>query len=73
MSSNFLDDNLDRLELSSEVKNILNKNNIFKIKDLCCLSKSNLKDFGIDDGDIKHLAIILQLNGLDLNKKIKKN
>lgn len=72
MSSNFLDENLDRLELGGEISTILKENNIFRIRDLCCLSKSNLKEFGIDDSDIKHLVIKLQLNGLDLNKKIKK-
>jgi hypothetical protein len=73
MGSNFWEENLDRLDLNEEVSNILEENNISKIKDLCCLSKANLKGFGIDDSDIKHLAIKLQLNGLDLNKKIKRN
>ena len=45
-------------------------NNIKTINDIWILKRKDLKDIGLNDKEIKSIVISLQLEGLDLNKKI---
>lgn len=65
-----LTDNLETLGIDINIISKLNKNNIYKIKDLWNLKRKNLKGLGLTDLEIKHITIKLQLNSIDLNKKI---
>ena len=69
-TNTILDEDLKFLDLNTTIKNNLKNNNIIKIRDLWQLKRKDLKNFGISDNDISHIIIKLQLNGLDLNKKI---
>lgn len=70
MTNNYLSSDLSSLEIDLTIIKKLNKNNIFKVKDLWNLTRKQLKDLGLKDNEIKHITIKLQLNSIDLNKKI---
>lgn len=65
-----LTDNLETLGIDNNIISKLNKNNIYKIKDLWNLKRKDLKELDLTDLEIKHITIKLQLNSIDLNKKI---
>lgn len=63
-------EDISKLELSSRINNILRKNDINIINDLWLLKRKDLKALSLTDKEIKSIIIALQLQGLDLNKKI---
>lgn len=65
-----VNDNIDKLNLSSKITNKLKENNINIINDLWILKRKQLKELGFTDIEIKSIIISLQLQGIDLNKKI---
>ena len=65
-----LTDNLETLGIDNNIISKLKKNNIYKKKDLWNLKRKDLKELGLTDLEIKHITIKLQLNSIDLNKKI---
>ena len=67
---NSLEDKIEKLDLSKNINKILKDNNIVYIKDLWLLNRKKLKELNLKDKDIKAIIIALQLQGLDLNKKI---
>ncbi|MBQ4032078.1 MAG: hypothetical protein II625_10020 [Bacilli bacterium] len=67
---NSIEDKIETLNLSKNINKALKENNIIYIKDLWILNRKNLKAFGLKDSEIKDIIISLQLQGLDLNKKI---
>ena len=67
---NCIADKIDTLKLSKNINKILKENNIIYIKDLWILNRKKLKEIGLIDKEIKDVIISLQLQGLDLNKKI---
>jgi len=67
---NCIEDKIDTLKLSKNINKILKENNIIYIKDLWILNRKKLKEIGLIDKEIKDVIISLQLQGLDLNKKI---
>ena len=70
MKSKILDKDLSYLKIDSKVIEVLNNNNINVINDLWALTRKDLKSYKISDRDIHNIIVKLQLNGLDLNKKI---
>ena len=67
---NSIEDKIETLDLSKSINKILKENNIIYIKDLWILNRKTLKSYGLKDSEIKDIIISLQLQGLDLNKKI---
>ena len=67
---NSIEDKIETLNLSKNINKILKENNIIYIKDLWILNRKTLKSLGLKDKEIKDVIISLQLQGLDLNKKI---
>jgi DNA-directed RNA polymerase alpha subunit len=67
---NSLEDKIENLNLSKNINKILKENNIVYIKDLWNLTRKQLKAFKLKDNEIKDIIISLQLQGLDLNKRI---
>lgn len=61
---------IETLEIDTNIIFKLHQNNIYNVKDLWNLKRKNLKELGLTDSEIKHITIKLQLNSLDLNKKI---
>lgn len=61
---------ITKLNLTSNLLKKLYDNNIKTINDIWILKKKDLKDIGLNDKEIKSIVISLQLEGLDLNKKI---
>lgn len=64
-----IENEIKDLQLSKNTIDILHNNNIYKIKDLWLLSRKDLKNLSINNGQIKEIIIKLQLIGIDLNKK----
>lgn len=67
---NLLQDDIEKLNFESIIYNKLILENINTIENLWCKSKSDLKDYGFTNSEIKEIKIKLQLKGLDLSKKI---
>lgn len=65
-----LKNDISFLELDRDTLNILKNNDILTINDLWTLSRDDLKTFGLLTDDINKIAIKLQLQGLDLNRKV---
>lgn len=66
----YLDEDISILELSDEVFKRLKDMSISTIDNLWNLSRTDLKNHGFTDKEIKHISIKMQLLGIDLNKKI---
>ena len=64
------EDKIDKMNISLKVINKLKENDIKEIKDVWVLKRKQLKELGLTDKEIKSIIIALQLEGLDLNKKI---
>ena len=65
-----LDQNLSELKLSDKTENTLRKNDKNTIKDVWAMKRKDLKGLGFSDSDIMQIVIKLQLQGLDINRKI---
>ena len=65
-----IEDQITKTNLSTKIINKLHENNIFFIKDIWVLKRKDLKKMNLTDKEIKSIIITLQLEGLDLGKKI---
>ena len=65
-SNKYLEQNIERLDVEIRIIDILKDNKIKKIKELCKLSKTDLKEMDIKQKEAEKLQIELQLLGLDL-------
>lgn len=63
-------DEITKLNLSANLINKLKGNKINTLNDIWVLKRKDLKNLGLTDAEIKSIIISLQLEGLDLNKKI---
>lgn len=70
MSKVSLDSKLQDLKIDNDIITKLNKKGIFEVKDLWQYNRKKLKELGLTDSEIKHITIKLQLNSIDLNKKV---
>lgn len=68
-----LNNSIKILNLESDVENILINNQILKVKDLWSLNRKALKNIDLTDNQIHSIIVKLQLNGIELNKKINNN
>lgn len=69
-----LEDDICELEIDDQIIEKLKRNNIYIVDELWELKENDLKKFGINMSEINHVRIKLQLQSLDLNKKMyKKN
>jgi hypothetical protein len=67
---NYLELPIEKLDIKDNVIDKLKLHNVFFVKDIWYLKRKNLKDFNLNDNEINHIIIKLQLNGIDLNKKV---
>lgn len=65
-----LEDSVKKMNLTDKIINKLLDNNIVFIKDLWVLKRKDLKKIKMTDKEIKSIIIALQLEGLDLGKKM---
>lgn len=70
MNSKYLEIPIEELKLNSIITDKLRQNNIVLVKDVWLLKRKDLKDFKLNDNEINQIIIKLQLNGIDLNKRI---
>lgn len=69
---NCLDKDITYLNLNQNISMVLKNNNIHNVNDLWLTNRKSLKEIGLRDNQIKEIIIKLELNGLDLNKRITK-
>lgn len=65
-SNKYLEQDIERLDVEIRIIDILKNNKIKKIKELCKLSKIDLKEMDIKQKETEKIQIELQLLGLDL-------
>ena len=70
--NNYLDKDINYLNLDENINAILEENDVNKVKDLWHYNKKSLKNIGMTNSDIKKIVIKLELLGLELNKKYNK-
>lgn len=66
----WIEDKIEKLMISTKLKEKLSLSKIKTIKDLWQLKRKDLKNSTFTDQEINELIIALQLERLDLNKKI---
>ena len=66
MSEKYIEQNIDRLDISCKTIDMLKENNIKKISQLVKKSRTNLKELGLDNFEITKIDIELQLLGVGL-------
>lgn len=65
-----IESEITKMNLPLRLIEKLNNKKLYKIKDIWSLKRKELKTLGFDDSEIKSIIIALELEGLDLNKKI---
>ncbi|MBR1413954.1 MAG: hypothetical protein IJ574_04740 [Bacilli bacterium] len=70
--NNIVDKDIKILKFNINLINKCNENKIFLVNDLWSLNRKELKRLGFNFEEIKEIIIKLQLNGLDLNRKVTK-
>lgn len=66
MKEKILNENIDRLNISCKLIELLKQNKITKINQLCTKTKTNLRSIKLTNTEISQIEIELQLLGLDL-------
>lgn len=65
-----LGQSISRIEISDNTTEILNRNKITTLEDLCNKTKTDLKKLEINQGEINKMDIELQLLGLRLKNSL---
>lgn len=65
-----IEDKIENLKLEQKIIKKLKEKNLTTIKDIWVLKRKELKEKEFNDSEIKSIVIALELEGLDLNKKI---
>lgn len=66
MKEKILNENVERLNISCKLIELLKQNKITKISQLCNKTKTNLRNINLTNAEIAQIEIELQLLGLDL-------
>lgn len=61
---------IEKLDIKNNIISKLKLHNILSVKDIWYLKRKDLKNFDLNDSEINQIIIKLQLNGIDLNKKV---
>ena len=61
---------IENLKLEQKIIKKLKEKNLTTIKDIWVLKRKELKEKEFNDSEINSIVIALELEGLDLNKKI---
>lgn len=70
MENKYDNQNVDRLDVSCRIIDILKANKIKKLSQLAKKSKSDLRELGLENQEINKIDIELQLLGLSLKGSI---
>ena len=65
-----IEDKIENLKMEQKIIKKLKEKNLTTIKDIWVLKRKELKEKEFNDSEIKSIVIALELEGLDLNKKI---
>lgn len=70
MKNKYLENPIEELKLKTTITDKLRIHNINLVKDIWELKRKDLKNIELNDNEINQIIIKLQLNGIDLNKKV---
>lgn len=70
MNDKILEQNIERLDISDNVIQVLKQNKVKIIKQLCKKTKTDLKNIQLSQTDINKIEIELQLLGLNLKNNL---
>lgn len=73
MLDKYLENDISLLYLDHKINTVLIDHHIITIRDLWELKRKDLKKMNLSDSQINQIIIKLQLNGIDLNKKVHYN
>ena len=73
MRNKVLNSDINVLGLDNKIIEKLRDNKVNLVNELWVLGRKDLKDLSLSDAEINQIIIKLQLNGVDLNKKIYTN
>ncbi len=65
-----LDKNIEELGLNYNLTSRLKESGLLIVKDLWKMKRKELKKIGFTDNEISQIIIKLQLNAIDLNKRV---
>lgn len=68
MKNQYLTEKIDIIDSPKEIKEILKKNGVETIKDLCSKTKTDLKNMRLSFYEINKIQVEVQLLGLNLQK-----
>lgn len=73
MRNKILNSDISVLGLDDKILNKLRSSELNLVNELWVLGRKDLKDLSLSDSEINQIIIKLQLNGVDLNKKVYTN
>ena len=73
MRNKILNSDISVLGLDNKILDKLRSSKLNLVNELWVLGRKDLKDLSLSDSEINQIIIKLQLNGVDLNKKVYTN
>ena len=73
MRNKILNSDISVLGLDNKILDKLRSSKLNLVNELWVLGRKDLKDLSLSDSEINQIIIKLQLNGIDLNKKVYTN
>ena len=73
MKNKILNSDISILGLDNKINEKLRSNELNLVNEIWSLGRKELKNFELSDSEINQIIIKLQLNGVDLNRKIYTN
>ena len=73
MRNKILNSDISVLGLDNKIMDKLRSSELNLVNELWVLGRKDLKDLSLSDSEINQIIIKLQLNGVDLNKKVYTN
>ena len=73
MRNKILNSDISVLGLDNKILDKLRSSELNLVNELWVLGRKDLKDLSLSDSEINQIIIKLQLNGVDLNKKVYTN
>ena len=65
-----LDNPIEFLNIKEDIIKKLKSHNILLVRDIWYLKRKELKNWNFNDIEINEIIVKLQLNGIDLNKRV---
>lgn len=68
MKNEYLSEKIDMIDIPKEIKELLRRNGVVTIQELCSKTKTDLKNMRLSFYEINKIQVEIQLLGLNLKK-----